>query len=82
MRKEKGIALVMATFTVALIAAFMASFITVVNSRGVLIDTYESVAQARYAAESGLEEVKNYIRTSASVVAGREGDVTSGSGSS
>ena len=65
MGKEKGIALVMATFTVALIAAFMASFITVVNSRGVLIETYESVAQARYAAESGLEEVKNYIRTSA-----------------
>lgn len=55
----------MVTITVAMMMVFLASFLQIIKGRSDVVLSYDALYQARYAAEAGLEQAKNYIRTSA-----------------
>ena len=60
-----GNVLIIVTVVVIVMLVFSSVLIIEVVERPKVIDAFESATQARYVAEAGLEEVKNYIRTSA-----------------
>ncbi|MBI4713138.1 MAG: hypothetical protein HY762_07560 [Planctomycetes bacterium] len=64
-KSNKGMALVMVTITVAMMMAFLASFLQIIKGRSDVVLNYDALYQARYVAEAGLEQAKNYIKTSA-----------------
>ncbi len=62
---QQGMLLVMVTAMIAAMLLFLGSFLLGVTSRAKVVAAYEITYQARYAAESALEVVKNNIKTSA-----------------
>jgi hypothetical protein len=58
---ERGVALVMAMFMTLMVSALAASMAYVARSETLSSQSYTTMAQARYAAESGLAAAANYL---------------------
>src|SRR5690349_8916064 len=59
--RERGIAIVMAMFMTLLISAIAASMAYVARSETLSSQSYTTMAQARYGAESGLAAATHYL---------------------
>lgn len=63
-RAKTGIALVLVVITIAGMMVFLSSFLTVVTGYTNVVSNYETLEQARYAADAGLQTVKSFIKSS------------------
>lgn len=61
---ERGIAIVMAMFMTLMVSAVAASMVYVARTETLSSQSYTTMAQARYAAESGLAAAANYLLSS------------------